>query len=147
MSAPAGKVQGAAQNPLPERTPKRAALASWIGSALEYYDFAVYGTAAALVLNTLFFPEETSPGIAVLLAMGTVGVAYIVRPFGALIMGPLADKVGRRFVLILTLFMMGGATFAIGLLPTYQDVGLLAPALVVRSEERRVGTESVARQR
>lgn len=131
MSAPAGKVQGAAQNPLPERTPKRAALASWIGSALEYYDFAVYGTAAALVLNTLFFPEETSPGIAVLLAMGTVGVAYIVRPFGALIMGPLADKVGRRFVLMLTLFMMGGATFAIGLLPTYQDVGLLAPALLV----------------
>lgn len=131
MSAPAGKAQRTEAHQLSERTPKRAALASWIGSALEYYDFAVYGTAAALVLNTLFFPEETSPGIAVLLAMGTVGVAYIVRPFGALIMGPLADRLGRRFVLMLTLFMMGGATFAIGFLPTYQDVGLLAPALLV----------------
>src|SRR5690625_8006811 len=104
MSAPAGKVQGAAQNPLPERTPKRAALASWIGSALEYYDFAVYGTAAALVLNTLFFPEETSPGIAVLLAMGTVRGAYIVRLFGALIVGRLPHKVGRRLVAIATRF-------------------------------------------
>lgn len=131
MSAPAGKAQRTDAAQLPERTPKRAALASWIGSALEYYDFAVYGTAAALVLNTLFFPEETSPGVAVLLAMGTVGVAYIVRPFGALIMGPLADRLGRRFVLMLTLFMMGGATFTIGFLPTYHDVGLLAPALLV----------------
>ena len=131
MSATAAKVQAVAQGQLPERTPKRAALASWIGSALEYYDFAVYGTAAALVLNTLFFPEDTSPGIAVLLAMGTVGVAYIVRPFGAMIMGPLADRMGRRFVLMLTLFLMGGATFAIGFLPTYEDVGFLAPALLV----------------
>lgn len=129
--AEAAKIHAADQEQLPERTPKRAALASWIGSALEYYDFAVYGTAAALVLNTLFFPEETSPGVAVLLAMGTVGVAYIVRPFGALIMGPLADRLGRRFVLMLTLFMMGAATFAIGFLPTYQDVGFLAPALLV----------------
>ena len=114
MSAPAAKVQVDTPEEQSERTPRRAALASWVGSALEYYDFAVYGTAAALVLNTLFFPEETSAGVSVLLAMGTVGVAYIVRPFGALIMGPLADRLGRRFVLMLTLFMMGGATFAIG---------------------------------
>src|SRR5690625_4899113 len=131
MTATAGKVPHVAPNQSSQRTPKRAALASWVGSALEYYDFAVYGTAAALVLNTLFFPEDTSPGVSVLLAMGTVGVAYIVRPFGALVMGPLADRLGRRFVLMLTLFMMGGATFAIGFLPTYQDVGLLAPALLV----------------
>lgn len=131
MSATASKIETTADAQLPERTPKRAALASWIGSALEYYDFAVYGTAAALVLNTLFFPEDTSPGVAVLLAMGTVGVAYIVRPFGALIMGPLADRMGRRFVLMLTLFLMGGATFAIGFLPTYEQVGMLAPALLV----------------
>src|SRR5690625_1189327 len=131
MTATAGKVPHVAPNQSSQRTPKRAALASWVGSALEYYDFAIYGTAAALVLNTLFFPEETSPGVAVLLAMGTVGVAYIVRPFGALIMGPLADRLGRRFVLMLTLFMMGGATFAIGFLPTYEDVGMLAPALLV----------------
>jgi MFS family permease len=131
MSAPAAKVQVDTPEEQSERTPRRAALASWVGSALEYYDFAVYGTAAALVLNTLFFPEETSAGVSVLLAMGTVGVAYIVRPFGALIMGPLADRLGRRFVLMLTLFMMGGATFAIGFLPTYAQVGMWAPALLV----------------
>ncbi|MFC7403306.1 MFS transporter [Citricoccus sp. GCM10030269] len=113
------------------KTPKRAAIASWIGSALEYYDFAVYGTAAALVLNQLFFPDDTNPAIAVLVAMATVGVAYVVRPLGALIMGPLGDRFGRRFVLMLTLFLIGGATFAIGCLPTYEQVGALAPALLV----------------
>ncbi|WP_417218470.1 MFS transporter [Arthrobacter sp.] len=113
------------------KTPKRAAVASWIGSALEYYDFAVYGTAAALVLNHLFFPADTNPALAILASMGTVGVAYVVRPLGALIMGPLADKYGRRFVLMLTLFLMGGATFAIGCLPTFHDVGFLAPVLLV----------------
>ncbi|MGO1320913.1 MAG: MFS transporter [Galactobacter sp.] len=114
-----------------QRTPRRAAVASWIGSALEYYDFAVYGTAAALVLNKLFFPEDAPTAVSVLLAMGTVGVAYVVRPLGALIMGPLADRLGRRFVLMLTLFLIGGATFAIGCLPTYNQVGYLAPVLLV----------------
>lgn len=102
----------------PGKTPKRAALSSWIGSALEYYDFAVYGTAAALVLNHLFFPADTSPGIAILAAMGTVGVAYVVRPLGALIMGPLGDRYGRKFVLMLCLFLIGASTFAVGCLPT-----------------------------
>jgi MFS family permease len=113
------------------KTPRKAALASWIGSALEYYDFAVYGTAAALVLNHLFFPAETSPGVAILFSMGTVGVAYVVRPLGALIMGPLADRFGRKFVLMLTLFMIGASTFAVGCLPTYDQAGMLAPTLLV----------------
>ncbi|ANE03136.1 MFS transporter [Corynebacterium crudilactis] len=113
------------------KTPKKAALSSWIGSALEYYDFAVYGTAAALVLNHLFFPADTSPGIAILAAMGTVGVAYVVRPLGALIMGPLGDRYGRKFVLMLCLFLIGASTFAVGCLPTFEQVGYLAPALLV----------------
>lgn len=113
------------------KTPKRAALSSWIGSALEYYDFAVYGTAAALVINQLFFPEDTSPGIAILASMATVGVAYVVRPLGALVMGPLADRYGRKFVLMLCLFLIGASTFAVGSLPTYEQVGYLAPALLV----------------
>lgn len=114
----------------PQKTPKRAALSSWVGSALEYYDFAVYGTAAALVINVLFFPEGTSPGVAVLASMATVGIAYVVRPLGALIMGPLADRFGRKFVLMLSLFMIGASTFVVGCLPTYDQVGLLAPILL-----------------
>lgn len=127
----AATTAGTTAPPPSGRTPRKAALASWIGSALEYYDFAVYGTAAALVLNHLFFPAETSPGVAILFAMGTVGVAYVVRPLGALVMGPLADRFGRKFVLMLSLFMIGGATFAVGCLPTYDQVGMLAPALLV----------------
>ncbi|TSI19640.1 MFS transporter [Brevibacterium aurantiacum] len=115
----------------PAKTPLRAALSSWTGSALEYYDFAVYGTAAALVLNVLFFPDTTAPGMAILLAMGTVGVAYVVRPLGALVMGPLGDRFGRKFVLMLTLFLMGFSTFVVGCLPTFDQIGYLAPALLV----------------
>ena len=114
----------------PKKSPRRAALASWIGSALEYYDFAVYGTAAAIVLNHVFFPGD-EPGMATVKSMLAVGVAYVVRPFGAMLMGPLGDKFGRKFVLMLTLFLMGGATFAIGCLPTYAGAGWVAPALLV----------------
>lgn len=115
---------------LPAKSPRRAALAGWIGSALEYYDFAVYATAAAVVLNHIFFPEGNAAA-AVLQSMGVAGVAYVVRPFGALIMGPLSDRLGRKFVLMMTLFLIGGATFAIGCLPTYGSVGILAPILLV----------------
>lgn len=113
------------------KTPRKAALSSWIGSALEYYDFAVYGTAAALVLNHLFFPADTAPGVAILASMATVGVAYVVRPLGALIMGPLGDRYGRKFVLMLCLFMIGASTFIVGCLPTFDQAGYLAPALLV----------------
>lgn len=113
------------------KTPARAAIASWIGSALEYYDFAVYGTAAALVLNKLFFPPELPTGIGVLLSMMTLAVGYVVRPLGALILGPLADRFGRKFVMMLTLFGIGGCTFIVGCLPTFEQVGIIAPIILV----------------
>ncbi|MFB7892501.1 MFS transporter [Microbacterium sp. NPDC056044] len=115
----------------PKKTPVKAAIASWVGTTLEYYDFAVYGTAAALVLNDLFFPPELPEGIRVLLSMATLAVGYVVRPLGAFILGPLGDRFGRKFVMMLTLFGIGVCTFIIGCLPTYEQIGVLAPILLV----------------
>jgi len=109
---------------------KRAAWASWIGSALEYYDFFLYATAAALVLGPLYFPASES-GLVSLAALASVGVGYLTRPIGAVFLGLLGDLFGRRFVLSLTLYMMGSATFLIGVLPTYQEIGMAAPILLV----------------
>ena len=112
----------------PARSPRRAALASWIGSALEYYDFAVYGTAAAIVLNRIFFPEDTA-AIGILKSMVVVGVAYVVRPFGAMIVGPLGDRYGRRFVLMLTLFLMAlPPSQSVACRPTVRRVSSPLPA-------------------
>lgn len=113
------------------KTPAKAAIASWVGTTLEYYDFAVYGTAAALVLNQLFFPPEMPDGLRVLLSMATLAVGYVVRPLGAFILGPLGDRFGRKFVMMLTLFGIGICTFIIGCLPTYAEIGVFAPILLV----------------
>src|SRR5690606_15062278 len=91
----------------PRKTPAKAAIASWAGTTLEYYDFAVYGTASALVLNELFFPEELPAGIRVLLSMATLAVGYVVRPLGAFVLGPIGDRYGRKAVMMLTLFGIG----------------------------------------
>jgi len=115
----------------PRKTPAKAAIASWAGTTLEYYDFAVYGTASALVLNELFFPEELPAGIRVLLSMATLAVGYVVRPLGAFVLGPIGDRYGRKAVMMLTLFGIGICTFIIGCLPTYDQVGVLAPILLV----------------
>jgi MFS family permease len=112
------------------RTPGKAALASWIGSALEYYDFFIYGTAAALVFGKIFFPK-THPATATLLALATFGVGYVARPVGALFIGHMGDRFGRKRVLIFTLLLMGVSTFLIGCLPTYEQWGIAAPALLV----------------
>jgi MFS family permease len=112
------------------RTPGKAALAAWIGSALEYYDFAIYGTAAALVFPDIFFPEGNDSAARVA-ALATFGVAYVARPIGSFIMGHIGDRVGRKQVMIGTILMMGISTFLVGCLPTYQQVGLLAPVLLV----------------
>ena len=109
---------------------RKAAWASWVGSALEYYDFFLYSTAAAVVLGPLYFPSS-EPGLTTLTAMASVGVGYITRPIGALFLGVLGDLYGRRFVLCLTLLLMGSATFLIGVLPTYQEIGIAAPILLV----------------
>ncbi|MFI7130876.1 MFS transporter [Nonomuraea sp. NPDC050153] len=110
--------------------PRKAAIAAWIGSALEYYDFFIYGTAAALVFSKIFFPS-TSPATGTLLALATFGVGYLARPVGAFVLGHVGDKFGRKKVLVTTLVMMGASTFLVGCLPTYDQVGVLAPVLLV----------------
>jgi MFS family permease len=110
--------------------PRKAAIASWIGSALEYYDFFIYGAAAALVFNKIFFPTG-NPVMATVLSLGTFGVAYVARPLGSFLMGHIGDKFGRKTVMMLTLFGMGICTFLIGLLPTYEQIGIWAPILLV----------------
>ncbi len=112
------------------KTPTRAALASWIGSVLEYYDFFIYGTAAALVFGKVFFPDS-DPATATLLSFATYGVGYVARPVGAFFMGHIGDKYGRKRVLLLTVGLMGLATFLVGCLPTYDDIGIWAPVLLV----------------
>jgi MFS family permease len=116
---------------LPKKTPARAAVAAWIGTTLEYYDFAVYGTSSALILNVLFFSPDLPQGISVLLSMITFAVGYAVRPLGSLILGPMGDRFGRKFVMMITLFGIGGCTFLIGCLPTYAQIGAAAPILLV----------------
>jgi len=111
-------------------TPRKAALASWVGSVLEYYDFFIYGTAAALVFGKVFFPEA-DPATGTLLSFATYGVGYVARPVGAFFMGHLGDRYGRKRVLLLTVSLMGLSTFLVGCLPTYDSIGLWAPALLV----------------
>jgi len=109
---------------------KKAAASGWIGSALEYYDFFIYATAASLVFPQLFFPSG-NPTVAIVASLATYGVGYVARPIGAFVLGHWGDTHGRKTVLILCMLLMGASTMAVGLLPTYQQVGVLAPALLV----------------
>jgi MHS family shikimate/dehydroshikimate transporter-like MFS transporter len=114
-----------------QRTPiRRVALASFVGTAMEWYDFFLYGMASALIFNELFFPEQT-PLVGTLLAFATFGVGFGARPIGGLVFGHFGDRLGRRSMLIITLAMMGVATALIGILPTYAVVGIWAPILLV----------------
>lgn len=121
----AGEEQKTAQ-----RSPRKAAFASWIGSAVEYYDFFIYGTAAALVFGKIFFPSF-DPVTATVAAFATFGVGYVTRPIGAVLLGHIGDKYGRKKVLTFTLLLMGISTFMVGLLPTYGQVGIAAPISLV----------------
>ncbi|ATF90180.1 MULTISPECIES: MFS transporter [Burkholderia] len=108
----------------------RLATASMIGTSLEWYDFTVYNTLAALVFNHLFFPS-VDPLAGTLLAFSTYAVGYVSRPLGGFVFGNLGDKLGRRAVLMLTLLLMGITTALMGVLPTYQSAGILSPILLV----------------
>ena len=109
---------------------KKAAASGWIGSALEYYDFFIYATAASLLFPQLFFPSD-NPTVAIVASLATFGVGYIARPVGAVFLGHWGDTHGRKTVLILCMFLMGFSTMAIGILPTYEQVGIVAPILLV----------------
>jgi MFS family permease len=109
---------------------KKAAASGWIGSALEYYDFFIYATAASLIFPQIFFPSE-NPAVAIIASLATYGVGYVARPVGAFVLGHWGDTHGRKNVLILCMFLMGFSTMAVGILPTYQQVGVLAPVLLV----------------
>ena len=114
----------------PPSSVRRVIVASLIGTSLEWYDFFIYGTAAALVFNKLFFPSF-EPLVGTLLAFATYAVGFIARPLGGIVFGHYGDKLGRKNVLVVTLLLMGIATFAIGLMPTYATIGVWAPILLV----------------
>ncbi|MGV9251939.1 MFS transporter [Streptomyces sp. NPDC003697] len=114
--------------PAPSKLPRIVA-ASLIGTTIEWYDFFLYGSAAALVFNKLFFPDS-DPLVGTLLSFLTYAVGFAARPLGALVFGHYGDRLGRKKLLVLSLLMMGGATFAIGLLPTHATVGTAAPVLL-----------------
>src|ERR1041384_1406262 len=112
------------------KTPKKAAASGWIGSALEYYDFFIYAQAAALVFPDIFFPKD-DPQVAIVSSLALFGVGYVARPLGAFFLGHWGDKHGRKNVLVLCMLLMGGSTFLVGLLPTYDAIGVWAPLLLV----------------
>ncbi|WP_354677846.1 MFS transporter, partial [Cupriavidus plantarum] len=108
----------------------RVLFASSVGTIIEWYDFLIYGTAAALIFNKLFFPAA-DPMLGTLAALGSAAVGFLARPFGGAVFGFMGDRLGRKSMLLMSLLLMGVGTFAIGLLPTYQQIGVWAPILLV----------------
>ncbi|KTT63923.1 MFS transporter [Pseudomonas oryzihabitans] len=113
------------------RTLRRIVFASVLGNALEWYDFFLYGTAAALIFGPLFFPAGTDPVLGTMASFAGFAVGFLARPLGGLIFGHIGDKSGRKKALVMTLAIMGVATFTMGLLPTYEQAGYLAPVCLV----------------
>src|ERR1044072_328741 len=109
---------------------RRVAIASFVGTTIEWYDFFLYGTASALVFNRLFFPNY-DPMMGTLASFGTYAVGFAARPIGGIVCGHFGDRIGRKSMLILTLLIMGIATSLIGLLPTYNQIGVWAPVLLI----------------
>ncbi|WP_447006594.1 MFS transporter [Saccharothrix isguenensis] len=115
--------------PQPKASFKKVVIGSMIGTTIEWYDFFLYGSAAALVFNKLFFPTA-NPLTGTLLAFSTYAIGFLARPLGGLVFGHYGDKLGRKKLLVLSLVLMGAATFAMGLLPTYATIGFVAPLLL-----------------
>ena len=116
-----------------ERTTRdlaKAAVSGWLGTAMEFMDFQLYSLAAAIVFNKIFFPD-VSPAIGLIAAMATYGVGYVARLAGAIVFGRMGDRIGRKKVLFITITMMGASTTLIGVLPTYEAIGIFAPILLV----------------
>ncbi|WP_265499667.1 MFS transporter [Paracoccus beibuensis] len=109
---------------------RRVALASLIGSTIEWYDFFLYGVVAGIVFNELYFPSDDAT-ISILLAYATFAVGFVARPLGGLIFGHYGDRIGRKTMLVISLLLMGGATVLIGLLPTYDSIGIAAPIILL----------------
>lgn len=109
---------------------RRAAFASMLGSLIEWYDFFLYGLAAALVFPSLFF-TSSDPYVALLLSFGTFAIGYMARPIGAMIFGHFGDKIGRKKTLVVTLYLMGISSFLMGLIPSYNSIGVWAPVLII----------------
>jgi metabolite-proton symporter len=112
------------------RSLPRVVLASLVGATIEWYDFFLYSAAAALVFNTVFFPAS-DPLVGTMLALGTYALGFVARPVGGIVFGHFGDKVGRKQLLMISLIMMGLATVGIGLLPSYAQVGIWAPIMLV----------------
>ncbi|MFZ1922735.1 MAG: MFS transporter, partial [Xanthobacteraceae bacterium] len=109
---------------------RRVVAASLIGATIEWYDFFLYGTVAGIVFNKLYFPVH-DPLLSILLAYTTFAIGFVARPVGGLIFGHFGDRIGRKSMLIMTLMIMGVATVLIGVLPTYQQIGIAAPILLL----------------
>ncbi|MBY6092084.1 MFS transporter [Maritimibacter alkaliphilus] len=120
---------GAARTATPSNSPARVLLASLIGTTIEFFDFYVYATAAVLVFPSLFFPNS-DPMTALLASFATFSIAFFARPFGAIVFGHYGDRIGRKATLVAALLTMGISTVVIGLLPTYETIGVIAPLLL-----------------
>ena len=105
-------------------------IASLVGSSIEWFDYFLYGTVAALVFNQLFFVTD-EPTVGLLLSYASFALAFFIRPFGGIIFSHIGDRIGRKKTLVITLSLMGVATFGMGLLPTYQAIGVWAPILLI----------------
>jgi MFS family permease len=120
----------AVREPIGEHQIKTATASGWVGSALEYYDFFIYATAASLVFPQLFFPSS-NPNTAIVASLATYGVGYVARPVGAFFLGRWGDTKGRKTLLLVCMFMMGLSTMLVGCLPTYAQIGIAAPVMLV----------------